>query len=300
MAKVPERPFFLGGRRRLGYESLLMQEDCAIERVNGVVSMSIIGSWSDRHMALAREYDVADVSLTTSSFGGRETAEFLLDMPRLTGLSINLYSAKDLTALGLLHHLESLRIYLTVWDLGARFKPVDFSGLTRLAHVEVMMCGAFESVLSCASIRELSVGNDCDRRLRDLDLSRLHALRDLRLDHCPKLRSVIFHPRARIRSLELSLCGSYRPDWRRIGRDIRFLQLGGRLGFPLEHILGATRLQELHTAEIRKLPPLGFLRQMPHLKTVSLFAAPPGLNLSDEDRAIVAEINARADRGRRK
>src|ERR1022692_790634 len=40
--------------------------------------------------------------------------------------------------------------------------------------------------------------------------------------------------------------------------------------------------------------------QLPQLKTVFLFAAPPGPKLSDEDRAVELEINARAKRDRRR
>jgi hypothetical protein len=69
--------------------------------------------------------------------------------------------------------------------------------------------------------------------------------------------------------------------------------LGGRLTFPLEDILNAPRLRELHTIEIRKLPPLGFLRNLEHLRTVFLFAISSGPKLSAEDDALVREINAR-------
>ena len=56
------------------------------------------------------------------------------------------------------------------------------------------MCKSFESILKCRKIKALTVVNDCDHRLRNLDLSNLPALRELRLDHCPKLRKVIFAP----------------------------------------------------------------------------------------------------------
>lgn len=259
--------------------------------------MSVTGPWTDRHAALAREHEVADIDLDTISFGDQQTADFLLELPWLSSVSISIYAAKDLTAVGQLSQLESLRIYFRLWRLGDQLKPVDFSALSKLRFADVMMCRAFESVLACSAIQELAISNDYDGRLRDLDLSRLQALRDLKLDHIPKLRRVLFHPKARIRALELSLCGSYQVDWERIGPDLRFLLLGGRLNFPLENILSATKLEELHSLEIAKLPPLGFLRQLRHLRTVFLFAA-SGPKLSDEDCAAVLEINARGKRGR--
>jgi hypothetical protein len=74
------------------------------------------------------------------------------------------------------------------------------------------------------------------------------------------------------------------------------LVLGGRLKFPLEDILNAPNLEELHTLQIRKLPPLGFLRDLKQLKTVFLFSAPPGPTISKKDRYLILEINARKKR----
>jgi hypothetical protein len=300
MPKVPKRPFFApAAPKTRAYELLVEREDCTIDKLNGVVCMSTMKPWCDQHTALAREHKVAHLELITTSFGDHETAEFLLEMPWLTGLTIGLYSVKDLTAVGRLEQLESLRLHYGVWRLGDRFMPVDFSGLRQLRHADLMMCPAFKSILDCDTIQELAVSNDCDRRLRDLDLSRLSKLRDLRLDHCPKLRRVILHPGARLRGLALALCGSYEPDWARLSPQLRILVLGGRINFALEHILKATKLHELQCLEIRRLPPLGFLRQLAKLHSVFLFAAPPGPILSDEDRATVSEINARAKRTRR-
>jgi hypothetical protein len=80
---------------------------------------------------------------------------------------------------------------------------------------------------------DLAVHNQCDDRLRDLDLTQLPGLRDLKLDHCPQLRSVRLHPKARVRGLELTLCGSYKIDWQRLGPRLRYLSLGGKLTSPL-------------------------------------------------------------------
>jgi hypothetical protein len=300
MAKISRRPFFAPvSRKPREYETLVERDDCIVDKLNGVVRMETMKPWCEQHAALAREHKVAHLALMAASFGNHESAHFLLEVPWLTGLTIDVYSAKDLAAVGRLEQLESLRLRYGVWRLGDRFVPVDFSRLTQLRHVDVMMCPAFESILACKTIQALAVSNDCDRKLRDLDLSRLGKLRDLQLDHCPKLRRVTLHPGARLRALSLSLCGSYEPDWDRFGPELRILVLGGRINFPLENILKASKLEELQCLEIRKLPPLGFLRQLAKLHSVVLFAAPPGPILSDEDRASVSEVNARAKRRRK-
>ena len=163
----------------------------------------------------------------------------------LSSVSISIWSPRDLSSLSRLPDLRSLRIAFSVTGcaLGDRLPPVDFSGLRKLEHADVMMCRAFESILKCRKIEELTGRNECDGRLRDLDLTRLSALRELRLDHCPKLRNVSLHPKAKVRALELSLCGSYKIDWRRVGADLRYLVLGGRLTFTLEDVLNALILR---------------------------------------------------------
>ena len=227
------------GTKPVAHESLFHDAGCAIDKYNGVVWMNTNSAWSDRHKALAQKHKVTHIHLCTASFGAYETAEFLLDFPDLRGLTIRLYAVKDLSKVGQLPQLEYLRIHLEARRLGDRFNPVDFSALSKLQSADVMMCRAFESILTCSSIQELAIENAYDGRLRDIDLSHLPKLRDLKLDHCPKLRKVTLHKKARIRALQLTLCGSYEADWHRLAPDLRFLLLGGRIRFPLEHIVSA-------------------------------------------------------------
>jgi hypothetical protein len=272
----------------------LERENCFIfKSQDGLVDLTRCGPWTKRDTALAWKYKVNSVSINTISFGNRKTAEWLLDLPPLRRLSLSLWIPVDLTALGRLSELRELRMDFDIWRIGDQFQPVDLSGLPRLEFADVMMCRAVESILQCESIQELTVRNECDGRLRDLDLTGLRSLRSLSLKHCPQLRSVRLHPKAKIRGLELSLCGSYQIDWKRLGPDLQFLKLGGRLTFPLKQIVNAPRLRELYTAEIRKLPSLGFLRKLRHLKLVHIFSAPPGPKLSRNDEAFIRQINAR-------
>ena len=300
MASVDRRPFFLGGDGGWPKGVYLLQKegDCDIVKWrDGRVELTIWrGPWTNRHTALAREFQVNQVTLDNGSFRNHQAANFLLDLPRLRVVSILLYSAKDLSALGRLTELRRLYIDLATWRIGDQMQDVDFSGLRKLEFANVMMCRAFESLLACSTIQQLGIHNTCDGRLRDLDLTRMPRLRDLLLDHCPKLRRVRLHAKARVRGLELSLCGSYKIDWPRFGPDLRYLSLGGRLTFPLRDIVNAPKLEELHTTEIRKLPPLGFLRKLRHLRTVFIFTAPPGPKLSHTDKLLIREINARGKR----
>lgn len=40
-------------------------------------------------------------------------------------------------------------------------------------------------------------------------------------------------------ALEVTNCGRLRLDWPRVGRDLRYLRLAGRIGFPVEDIAEA-------------------------------------------------------------
>jgi hypothetical protein len=289
------RPFFLGGDGSWAEGEILLEAaDCLIVRTKDLIDLTPAGPWTKRHTKLAKRYRVNSVSLDSLSFGDGRSADLLLDLPVLRRLSLSLWSPIDLSALERLRHLRSLRLDLTVWRCGDHFDPVDLSNLGKLQFADVMMCRAFESILTCRTITELAVGNSHDGRLRELDLTRLPRLRDLALDHCPLLRSVRFHPEASVRGLKLALCGSYRIDWQRIGPNLQYFSFGGRLTFPLDDILQAPNLEELHLWGIRKVPALGFLRKLPQLKVVNIFSAPPGPKLRDGDRAVIREIKARA------
>jgi hypothetical protein len=280
--------------RRAEGKFLLEKENYFIfKSQDGLVDLTRCGPWTKRDTALAWEYKVNAVTINSLTFGNRKTAEWVLDLPPLRSLSLSLWIPVDLTALGRLSELRELRIDFSIWRVGDQFQPVDLTCLRRLQYADVMMCRPVESILQCEPIKELVVRNECDGRLRDLDLTNLPLLRQLSLDHCARLRNVRLHPKAKIRGLELSLCGSYQIDWKRVGPDLECLSLGGRLTFPLKQILNAPRLKELHTAEIRKLPSLGFLRKVRHLKVVQMFSAPPGPKMSKSDEALIRQINAR-------
>ena len=293
MASRAGRPFFLGGRGQVAEcISLFEQDGCDITKVGDRIELALrTGEWTAGHTELARRHGVNAVYVRDPAFGARRSTEFLLDVPGLESVSISIWSPVDFSSVVRLAELRSLRVDFgeAGWRLGDGIKPVDLSGLRKLEHASIMMCAAFESILKCRKIKELTVQNDCDGRLRDLDLSNLPALCELQLDHCPKLRKVLLHPKAKVRALGVALCGSYRIDWQRMGADLKYLVVGGRLTFPLEDVLCAPNLEELHLLQIRKLPPLGFLRKLKKLRVVFAFSAPPGPKFSDDDLAVLRE-----------
>jgi hypothetical protein len=298
MARNASLPFFLGGwQPQAKYEVLLERSDCWIEQYDNLVRMDVLKPWSASHAALVRKYGVEHLQLCSGTIGKRRSLDFLLDLPALRGLTLSVWKPMDLSAVGRLSELRFLWIDVGMtWRKGDQFDPVDLSRLHELERAHVALCRTFESIIVCHRIKDLAIDNSNDGRLGDLDLTHLPALRHLELDHCPGLRSVRLHPRARLRGLKLSLCGSYQIDWQRIGPDLRFLLIGGRLNFPLEQILQAPNLESLHLFQIRKVPPLQFLRKHPHLRAVVIFSAPPGPRISEQDEAVLREINARGTR----
>jgi len=274
-------------------ETLYDADGISIFKSDSIVRMDFVGPFTLKHLKIARQFGVTEVYISTLSFGHRETLRFLLDLPELRGIKIGLFKPKDLRGLSRFSNLESIYLDLHLWLLGDRIKPVDFSQLNWLRRVGIMLCKPFESILTCGGVEELYVMNDCDRRLRDLDLTKMPHLRSLRLHHCPKLRQVELNPMSKIRHLEVSLCGGYQIDWDRFGPDLESLTIGGRLKFPLEDVLNAPNLKELALIQIATLPSLVFLRNHPKLRKVTHFSASKGV--SGDNLAVVKEINDRAN-----
>ncbi len=302
MGEQETKPFFVRGSpgyRQGDCEDLLDEKGCIVQRWGKVTCMRVGRAWTAGETAIAEKYCVRDLELERSAIANAGNANFLLDLPLVRSISMRLSSPIDLSALGRMTQLEKLRMTMSGWRRSDRFEPVDLSGLVNLWWAHVAFSRAFESILKCSSIEELTIENSGDGRLRELDLSSMIQLADLRLDHCAKLCKVDFHPKAKVRKLEVSLCGPYRIDWERLGRDLRVLTLGGRVSFPLEEILGAPRLEQLAVMEVRKLPGLGFLRELKKLRGVTLFSAPPGPNISEEDWALVREINGKGKKAKR-
>jgi hypothetical protein len=317
MTSPDERPAFLTGQNLRDAKMLFEEEGCNVFHLGDEIQMQAIGAWKPRHTKLAHQYDVNTVHITESSFDGRKSADFLLDLPPLRNLGLISATPRDLSAVNRMSELRTLRLSLPRGEVYAG-KPFDFSALRKLKKVRVWWRPELAGILAIASLESLWISDGEEMCLRQLDLSGVPRLKMLHVQQAPKLKSldlsslpqlwelgmlairslksVALHPAAEVRALNISGLGAWRIDWDRMGEDLEFLQLWGPLKWPLTDVLRAANLKELHTNAIRTFPPLEFLKQLKHLCLVSIFTTPPGPKLTDADWAVIRQINARTGR----
>ena len=290
-------PSFLPRRRGAGRKPVFLYEDDTADIIDwgDRVSFNTGGAkWTKRYAALARRFKVTSLTFNNLSVPRGKSIDFVLDLPQLRALSIGTYEELDLGALERMTELRSLRLAWRVHRTPP--PPVDFTALPNLAECSITLHPPFDSILRSESLRKLEVFGTRGRR--HLDLTRLMRLKELIFDGCPGLRSFELHDRAGLKALMIANAASLRPDWPRVGRDLEYLGLAGRLAFPLEGIAAASKLRVL-LLEVRTLPPLTFLKRFPRLSRVDWSPTAPEDGLSPSNAAVIADINARRP-GRRK
>ncbi len=313
--KAPRRPKFLQGMNVRETKILFEQDGCDVFQLGDTIEMQVIGAWTDAHTKLAHEWKVNYVLVTEPTFGKRKSADFLLDFPPLRHLGIHAATQRDLSPVNKLTDLRSLWISLPARE-SYTGKPLDFSGMKHLKDVRVWSHRALAGLLSHPSLESLWISDEHEMDLKAIDFSTMPKLRMVHVQQAPKLRtmdlsplekleelsivairnlkSVMLHPKAQLRALNISGLGAWRIDWDRMGEDLEYLQLWGPLKWPLTDVLRAPNLKELYTNGIRQFPPLAFLKKLEHLRHVDIFTTPPGPKLTDDDWAVIREIEARS------
>jgi hypothetical protein len=280
--------------------------------------LSVSGPWKPAMLKAAREHKVNCLEFTAAAATAGKSLGVLRELPSLRELHVVASGPTDLSPISTLKGLLYLGLMGELMpgeDAKNAPAPVDFSPLKKLEQAYVELCPASESILECASLKDLWLWNseylvtrqiDLARltkltelhvtafpKLTELDLSNQPALERLHLEAVPKLKAVKLHPAARLRALKLGGCGAFRIDWDRLGDDLDELELSGRQPFPLEDILRAKNLRVFKTNSIRTFPPLKFLLKLPKLEVFDMWATPPGPKWSEEDWEVYRRINAR-------
>ena len=128
-------------------ETLYGDAGCSVEKGKRKV-LHVWAGWAGKHAALAREYEVEEIRLESSSLKGRRSVDFLLEFPELRGVSADVWPPIGLSALGRLSRLETLSLSFGMsWRTCDQLAAVDLSGLSELRRADVMLCPALGSVL---------------------------------------------------------------------------------------------------------------------------------------------------------
>lgn len=263
-----------------------------VTRRGEFVVFHCFGRWRPGFEEVYRRHGADGVCVDAITVRGEPSLGFLRRLPSLRHLDLLAVDVPvDVATVAELVELESLRLnWLATESPGA----IDFSRLGRLQECVLPWHPAFASVLECESLRILVL---CDARgLKELNLTGLPQLEELGLISCSALTSIRLSEQSTLLALEVTNCGRLRLDWPRVGRDLRYLRLAGRIGFPVEEVAEAKALLYLWTELPSRCSPdlLDVLRDLPGLEGVRLI----DLKIGKDAAKQIREINAARGNGR--
>jgi hypothetical protein len=243
-------------------------EGFLVTRNNGVVAIQCFALWKPEWVEVYRRHGAEGVriNMTTTRWRGL-SLDFLRRLPNLRCLDLGIDVPLDITLLGELEGLEHLGLQ---WRAKEPPELVDFRRLDRLSECLISWHPVFAQVLKLRTIRILWLFDAPG--LKVLDASGLPGLAELVLISCPALTRIDLSDQAKLLSLELANCAKLVPNWSRIATDLRYLSLGGKIGFAVAETAKAQALQYLwttlpnrHTSDV-----VALLRALPCLDGVSI------------------------------
>ncbi len=243
-------------------------EGFLVTRNNGVVAIQCFAPWKPEWEEVYRRHGAEGVRINMTRGWRGLSLDFLRRLPNLRRLNVGVDVPLDITLLGELEGLEHLGLQ---WR--AKEPPpelVDFRRLDRLTECSISWHPVFAQVLKLRTIRILWLF--VAPGLKELDASGLPGLAELVLIACPALTRIDLSDQAKLLSLELADCPKLVPNWARIASDLRYLSIGGKIGFAVAETAKAqalqylwTRLPSRHTSDV-----VALLRALPRLDGVSL------------------------------
>lgn len=277
-------PAFRRGPRPPGHGEVLYQDaHCQIERWGDLVYLDLEDAWRPEIGKIARRCNVNALCIgSTYDWKGR-SLDFLQALSPLRRVFCRIDSAFDISSLQGLTELTHLHLE---WRTTTAPMPLSFTCFPHLTECSITLLPAFESILGHTPLQVLEVAGCW--HLRELDLSGLPNLQELELAGCRTMTSFRLHEDARLISLSLHTSSKLRVDWPRLVRDLRYLCIGGKVGFPLEEISAAQQVEFVDLREVSGgVKSLDFLNELPKLRAVSLI----DLRSSKAAREVAKSIN---------
>lgn len=254
---LPEKPF---------YDAVYLHEDdcCEVVAWGPLKQLELHGAWNDSIARLAHSFDVRGLHASTTLGWVDDSIEFLDELPRLTEVLISPSRRQDWKPLERHPNLEYVGIYYR-WC--KEQNDIDFTRVRRLRECEITWLPQGDSIRHCASLKSLMVFDDWRDDLRELDLRELVDLEELILKDCGQLREIELADSARIRNLDIWNCPKLKLDMKRYARDLEYLQLLGRVAFPLDDLGLAKHLKDVgFTSLHNKVPIPAFMGKLPCLE----------------------------------
>lgn len=260
--------------------------------------MLVTGDWSPAVAKIAKRFQVCGLDVSVKPPANR-SLDFLSNLPNLQSLEISSFwltsgrSLVDWKKIEMLSDLENLSI--SCYEPEGEPCEIDFRKLSRLKACNITWRGTWSSILKAGSLRKLRI-RDQQNKLVELDCTSLRGLKELQLDPCFALKIVALAESARVSELSLGGTPKFKPDWKRLGRDLERLNINGKVGFALEELRVARKLRRFSLFNMRKVASLQFLRDLPAFEIIDSW----NNKLSDADNGLVVEIIERFKKNKSK
>jgi hypothetical protein len=204
--------------------------------------------------------------------------DFLARLPECKSLTIGYQEAIDLSPLVGNENLQRLQL-----DFRGKGDPgkLEFSALPSLKQCTLPVHPNFRSILECEKL--ISLGLVGGKHEKVLDLGRLEKIEEFICSDVSKVSGVIFHPRARLRALELTrlkLLNSIEPV-QTVVDELRVLTLDKVPRLKIDWLAQAKKAEciALRVGEISSIKFLGGLKR---LQILDLF----GSKVLDKDFSV--------------
>ena len=245
------------------FGEVLQQNSTAIVWQRGSrVILQPLKSWSPATARVASRFGVKALSLHVDLSWADTSLSFLERLPQLEALVLSGPGAINWSKVESLTSIRDLYLNCYVGTPG----EINLSGLAKLKVANINSLEQWDSILACRSLRVLSIREVF--KLKTLNLTKLKSLRELAIIDSPSIEDVELARGAKLKALRISKSKRVKPPWGRIRRELEYLTLDGRLGFPLSEVRHAENLKRIELFQ-QGMISLAPLRRLSKLKKIA-------------------------------
>ena len=264
-----ERKYIFNTRNPL-IKSLVDKRGDQMVSISGTICGTMIRpdkAWTPFCEKLFRNFGATRVCLHEISAAPDSSLSFVNDLPGCKSLAIESGKKVDLFPLAGNACLEDLQLYPH-----AQYKPFDLTTLPNLARCQVPLRPEFNSFLKCTKLVSLCLGGG--RHDGVLNLESLRSLEEFICIGVSKLKKVVFHSKARLRSVEFQDMREFESaePLEAITRDLRVVELSGVPRMKLEWLKHA-RKADCIALRLGEIPSIRFLAGLKDLRVLDLFGS---------------------------
>lgn len=185
--------------------------------------------------------------------------------PELEALYLHVEKSVDWTPLQSLTQLQKLTLIVR----GQQPQSLDFTQFRNLHTSRLTWCEEWHSILSCKTLRGLTVENS--KNIKELDLHKLSKLSELCLTECNGLRTIRCDKHQLIESLGVASCRSFESlEPFEVLKDLKYVVFGGNFRFDIRRLGECHKLKRFSMNGVGKISSLQFLANSPNLERIAM------------------------------